>query len=154
MGSSEETVEFSAENVMKRASKTLIVDDSEPILFLMEAMLAQQGIRDVTAAGNGLKALEHFEVALRSGNPYSLVFLDIVMPVMNGQEALKRMRDMEKEAGLTGHDRSTIIMATSLHSTKDMADALIEGDCSDYIVKPFSVNELRGMLIKHDLQPN
>ena len=139
---------------MKGESRTLIVDDSEPVLSMMEVMLMQQGLREITAASNGQQALEYFREALQKGKPYSLVFLDIVMPVMNGQETLKRMRALEQEAGLSETDRAVIIMATSLHSPKDMADALIEGDCDDYIVKPFNVNELRGLLVKYDHSPH
>ena len=136
---------------MEREVKTLTVDDSMPILAIMGCMLNQYGIKDVTKAGNGLLAVEHFEAALQSGNPYSLVLLDIVMPVMDGQEALRRMRAKEKEAGITGDDRSVIIMATSRTSTNDMMEALIEGDCTDYLAKPFQFEDLRGMLAKYNL---
>ncbi|BCS52345.1 hypothetical protein GSbR_15960 [Geobacter sp. SVR] len=71
------------------------------------------------------------------------------MPEMDGQEALKRIRALEREAGIAGNGKATIIMASSLHSTEDMVQALIEGDCSDYLVKPFGDDELRGMLIRY-----
>ncbi len=135
---------------MRREGKTLAVDDSISILALMDCMLNQYGIKDVTKAGNGLQALEHFESALQSGVPYSLVLLDIMMPVMDGQEALKKMRALEREAGLAGDDRSVIIMATSLHSPRDMMEALIDGDCSDYLTKPFQFEDLRGMLMRYN----
>jgi two-component system, chemotaxis family, chemotaxis protein CheY len=133
---------------MKRA-KTLIVDDSKAILAMMDGMLKSHGINDVTKAVNGLRGVEQFEAALLMGSPFSLVFLDIVMPVMDGQEALKRMRAMEADAGVMSDERAIIIMATSLHSTNDMINALIEGDCSDYLIKPFDAEDLRGMLIKY-----
>ena len=134
---------------MKRDPKTLIVDDSKAILTMMGNMLNGYGIHDVTRAANGLLALKCFEQALQDKAPVSLVFLDIVMPVMSGQAALKRMRGMEKEAGLSGDAKAVIIMATSLNSTADMIDAVIEGDCTDYLVKPFEAGDLRGMLIKY-----
>ena len=77
------------------------------------------------------------------------------MHMLNGQEALKRMREIEREQGVTGDDRAVIIMATSLHSTDDMIQALIDGDCSDYLVKPFNAEDVKGMLIKYEfLDPN
>lgn len=134
---------------MEREARTLIADDSRTILEVMEHMLHHIGIPDVTKAGNGLQALEFFGNALLHGAPYSLVFLDILMPVMDGQEALKRIRAMEREAGITGDGKATIIMATSLHSPEDMMQALFEGDCTDYLVKPLDIEDLRAMLMKY-----
>ena len=135
---------------MKREARTLAVDDSKAILELMDCMLQQTGIKDITKAQNGMQALEHFQAALDCGRPYSLVLLDIIMPMMDGQEALMRMRALEREAGIGEEGKAVIIMATSLHSTRDMMDALITGDCSDYLVKPFLCADLFGMLARHN----
>jgi two-component system, chemotaxis family, chemotaxis protein CheY len=134
---------------MKRGQKILVVDDDAMIVETLEVMLSIQGISDVTKAGNGLLALNCFEKALQEGAPFSLVFLDIVMPEMDGQAALKRMRALESEAGITGDDRSIIIMTTSLGSPEDMMEALIDGDCTDYMVKPLDEGNLHGMLAKY-----
>ena len=133
---------------MRREAKTLIVDDSSIALLMTSFMLQKYGMVDISEAGDGLQALEDFKEALQKQAPYSLVFLDIVMPMLGGQDTLKRMRALETEAGIANQDRAVIIMATSLHSTNDMMDALIEGDCSDYLVKPFNAEDVRGMLIK------
>ena len=134
---------------MKRGQKILVVDDDALLVETLAVMLSIQGITDVAKAGNGLQALSRFEEALKGGAPFSLVFLDIVMPEMNGQAALKRMRAFELEAGITGDDRSIIIMTSSLGSPEDMIEALIEGDCTDYMVKPLDEGNLRGMLAKY-----
>jgi two-component system chemotaxis response regulator CheY len=133
---------------MRREAKALIVDDSSIALLMTNFILQKFGMVDISEAGNGLRALEEFEAALMGGTPFSIVFLDIVMPLMGGQETLRRMRALEAERGVASEDRAIIIMATSLHSTNDMMDALIEGDCSDYLVKPFSTEDVKGMLIK------
>lgn len=135
---------------MNRETKTLIVDDSPTALQMMGHMLNKCGLADITEAKDGMLALKRFERELLVGTRYSLVFLDIVMPVLDGQETLKLMRAMEADAGVKAEDRAVIIMATSLSSTGDMMEALIDGDCSDYLVKPFGAEDLRGMLIKHD----
>lgn len=117
----------------------------------MEQTLHDFGVKDITTAGNGLQAIKLFKEALQRGSPFSLVFLDIVMPEMDGQAALKQMRAIEKKEGLSGDDKATIIMATSLNSPADMINALIEGDGTDYFVKPFDVDNLRNMLNKYKL---
>ncbi|HEX9079471.1 MAG TPA: response regulator [Desulfuromonadaceae bacterium] len=134
---------------MKRGQKILVVDDDAMMLEALELMLSIQGIAEVTKARNGLQALNCFAEALQGNSPFSLVFLDIIMPEMDGQTALKRMRALEQEAGITGDDRSVIIMTTSLGSPEDMIEALIQGDCTDYMVKPLDEGNLRGMLAKY-----
>ncbi|HXE98580.1 MAG TPA: response regulator [Dongiaceae bacterium] len=134
---------------MPRDLKVLIVEDSDLQADVLESILADLGIDKVTKAVNGVHALKYYEEALRNGAPYSLVFLDIVMPEMDGQEALKQMRVLEKAAGIGKNDRATIIMITSLSSPADMITALIEGDCTDYVVKPVAESILRIMLVKY-----
>lgn len=136
---------------MPQTHKVLIVDDSDLQADIMASILEDVGITDITKAINGLDALEHFKEALQSGDAYSLVFLDIVMPEMDGQEALKQMRALEKEAGVGGNDKTTIIMTTSLSSPADMITALIEGDCTDYVVKPVAESILKAMLVKYGM---
>lgn len=135
---------------MKRAQKTLVVDDDNFITETLVVMLDLLGVKDASKALNGLQALEQFEKALQAGAPYSLVLLDILMPGIDGQEVLKRMRAMEMQAGIPREAWSVIIMATALNSPKDMMDALLEGDCTDYIVKPIDEDSLQALLIKYE----
>lgn len=136
---------------MQPAHKVLIVEDSELQADMLNYILDNLGLKNITRAINGVHALELFENALLDGARYSLVFLDIVMPEMDGQEALMRMRAMEKKAGVSEENKTTIIMTTSLSSPEDMITALLEGDCTDYIVKPVSEDLLRLMLVKYGI---
>jgi two-component system, chemotaxis family, chemotaxis protein CheY len=136
---------------MQQVHKVLIVDDSALQADMLNSLLIDLGFKNVATAINGVHALEYFEEALLNGSAYSLVFLDIVMPEMNGQEALKRMRALEKVAGTGKNNKTTIIMTTSLNSPEDMITALIENDCTDYIVKPVDENLLKSMLVKYGL---
>jgi len=136
---------------MTPSLKVLIVDDSDVQADILESSLDDLDIKNITKAVNGLQAVEYFKTALLSGVPFSLVFLDIIMPEMDGQEALKRMRALEKEAGVDKHGQSTIIMLTSLSSPKDMLEALLEGDCTDYVVKPVAESLLQALLIKYGM---
>ncbi len=136
---------------MQQTKKVLIVDDSDFQADMLASILEDMGISTITKAINGSDALKCFEEALLSGTAYSLVFLDIVMPEMDGQEALQRMRALEKKAGISGEDKTTIIMVTSLSSPTDMTTALIQGDCTDYVVKPVAESILKALLIKYGL---
>ena len=120
--------------------KILIVDDSKSARFLMEEMLSEYGKCDT--AENGLEGVETFEMAIDSGEPYNIVFLDIVMPEMNGQEALIRMREIEEDKEIMELDESAIIMTTGLSDSKSITDAIHNGEATSYIVKPVSKEKL------------
>ena len=134
-----------------KAPKVLIADDSDLQADIMASVLEDMGIDNVTKAINGRDAVEQFKEALQSGEAFSLVFLDIVMPEMDGQEALKQIRAVEKVAGIGGNDKTTIIMVTSLSSPTEMITALIDGDCTDYVVKPVAESILKAMLVKYGM---
>jgi len=134
---------------MDQILKTLIVEDSDLQAGYLEEILKEFGITDITKAVNGVEGLEIYERELQTGSPFSLVFIDIVMPVMDGQELLKRIRTLEDASG-TG-SRSITIMTTALNTPDDMLEALIYGDCNDYIVKPVDDYAVRALLTKYAL---
>ena len=131
--------------------KTLIVEDDFTSRLIMQEILKQYGPAHV--AVNGKEAVEAMGAALKDGKPYDLVCLDILMPEMDGKEALKQIRSQEEALGILSADvRVKIIMTTALDDIKninasfwDLADA--------YLVKPIDkakmLDELRKMkLIK------
>jgi len=131
---------------MNKELKTMIVDDEEVSADLLEIMLNRLGIREIVKATTGRQAIEMFETGLKNGAPFALVFLDIIMPGMDGQVALKHMRAAEKEEGISAADKAVIIMTTALTTTDAMIEALFEGDCNDYLVKPIGPAYLREIL--------
>jgi two-component system, chemotaxis family, chemotaxis protein CheY len=131
---------------MNRSLKTMIVDDEEVSSDLLEIMLNRLGIREIVKATTGPQAIELFESGLKNGAPFALVFLDIIMPGMDGQAALKHLRAAEKEEVLAAADKAVIIMTTALTSTDAMIEALFDGDCNDYLVKPIGPAYLVEML--------
>ncbi|HDY86751.1 MAG TPA: response regulator [bacterium] len=91
-------------------------------------------------------AVEAFESAIESGEPYDIVFLDIEMPEMNGQEALLKMREIEEDKDIMELDETAIIMATSLSDSKNITDAIHGGEATSYIVKPVTEEKITGKL--------
>lgn len=107
----------------------LVAEDEPQTAQLIEFKLKQQGYA-VTIVSNGEQALK-----MLSANPPSLLILDGMMPVMDGFEVLRRVREDQKTRAIP------VIMLTAKSREKDVVTGLELG-ASDYIVKPFSPAEL------------
>jgi two-component system chemotaxis response regulator CheY len=132
--------------------KCMVVEDDDFGREMVTCMLSEYA-ETIDTARDGAEAVQQFARALHDKSPYQLVCLDIMMPVMDGQEALKRMRHLEKEAGISPSQASVIIMTTALDSAEDIQNAIWQGDCTDYMVKPISQTDLVALLNKYKLIP-
>jgi two-component system chemotaxis response regulator CheY len=130
--------------------RCLIVEDEDFGREMLKCLLADYS-KSIDTARNGADALQRFELALRDKNPYHFICLDIMMPVMDGQEALKRMRHLEKEASIPHDQAAIIVMTTALDSLQEIEKAIWEGDCNDYLVKPVSQADLIALMRKYKL---
>lgn len=130
--------------------RCLVVEDDDFGREMLACILTEHA-EVVDTARDGAEGLQQFVQALHEGRPYHLICLDIVMPVMDGQEALRRIRHLEKEAGITRSQGAVIIMTTALDSLEEIQSAIWQGDCNDYMVKPISQADLVALLSKYKL---
>jgi two-component system chemotaxis response regulator CheY len=119
--------------------KCLIVEDDFTARKLLQMYLSDYG--DCSIAVNGNEALDAVRRALDEGQPYDLICLDIMMPEMSGQEALKAIRQLEEERGIYGLDSTKIIMTTALSDSGNVKIAFKTG-CESYIAKPVKKERL------------
>jgi two-component system chemotaxis response regulator CheY len=63
--------------------------------------------------------------------------MDIMMPEMDGQEALREIRSLEDEAGVLPGDAAKVIMTTALADAENVL-AAIKSDCNGYLIKPIN----------------
>jgi len=132
----------------QKPERILIVDDEADIAAILKLHLEDSGY--VTAwAGNGQSALQ-----MLTDGGFSLALMDVKMPVMNGVDVLKQIR----EAGL---DLAVIMMTA--HGSEDLVVECMTSGAVDYISKPFSLDDTlqrveralanrRTMLIKKRLE--
>lgn len=104
----------------------LIADDDAPILRLVRTKLQSDGY-GVVAATNGQEAVELFEE-----HQPDVVILDVMMPVMDGLEAMRRIRESSNVP---------IILLTARSGPQDKIFGLDMG-ADDYVTKPFNPDEL------------
>lgn len=123
--------------------KTLIVEDDFTSRLLMQEILKDHGPAHV--AINGEEAVTAVQQALDAGEHYDLICLDIMMPEMDGQEALRRIRELEEARGIISTAGAKIIMTTSLNDMKNVGDAY-NSLCDAYLVKPIQKGQLLDQL--------
>jgi two-component system chemotaxis response regulator CheY len=118
----------------------LIVEDDISNRKIMEKMLSAYGKCDI--AVNGKEAVEAFKMSWVKSKPYDLICMDIMMPILDGQQAMNQIREIEREMDVKDHDRVKIIMTTALDDPKNVFKALYSGEAASYIVKPISKKKL------------
>ena len=112
------------------STTVLVVDDTAADRLLMRTLLEQKGYEVVEAAG-GPQAL----ALLERDAEISLVLLDLLMPDMNGKEALRRIRGSVRTAGLP------VIILTAAEDPR-LEVELLESGADDYLGKPFDPSRL------------
>jgi two-component system, chemotaxis family, chemotaxis protein CheY len=116
--------------------RALIVDDSRYQRYLI--VQALDGLFSPDQAADGREGVTLFLAALESGTPYDLVVMDILMPELNGHDALASIRRLEAEHGLAEAVRVPAVMLSSLDDPGNMLRAQFESGAQAYVTKPFT----------------
>lgn len=128
--------------------KILLAEDDFVTRKFMTGFLSKYGECDVTV--DGMEAVDAFMMALEDGEPYDLVCLDIMMPVMDGYQALIGIRNLEKERNIPKEQMAKIIMTTALNDEKNVKMAFELG-CTVYSGKPIDQERFEQALKKFGL---
>ena len=111
--------------------KLLLAEDEQDLREVVSAYLEYQG-HTVTTAANGAEALE-----CAGRDAYDAIIMDIMMPVMDGVTAMRRLRE-------TGNTVPAIFL-TAKSEVSDRVEGLDAG-ADDYLTKPFAMEELNARL--------
>ncbi|KAE9982784.1 hypothetical protein EG328_010648 [Venturia inaequalis] len=143
--------------------RMLLVDDNSVNLRLLQTFMKKRKYTDVFSAEDGQQAVSAYRNLLDpstpglsgkpgvGGKPPDIIFMDISMPVMNGFEATRRIREIEAEYRgrfsdpMTTPPSSLIIALTGLASGRDQSEAFTSG-FDLYLVKPISFREVGRLL--------
>ena len=115
----------------EQALRILVVEDEKPMRELLQKRLSEEGY-SVDGAEDGVEALDFLAAA-----EYDGVVLDIMLPRLSGISVLKQMR-LEKK-------NTPVLLLTARSSVEDRVNGLDLG-ADDYLVKPFSLEELLARL--------
>jgi two-component system chemotaxis response regulator CheY len=119
--------------------KTLIVEDDFTSRLLLQELLRSYGPCEV--AVNGKLAVAAVASALKAKEPFELICLDIMMPEMDGQQALKEIRALENDHGRPSGRGARVLMTTALHDKQNIMQSFRE-QCDGYLVKPIDKAKL------------
>lgn len=132
----------------KQPLRILVVEDDFTSCLLLQKLLTHYG--EVRIAVDGCEAVEAAIAAWDVDQPYDLICLDIMMPEMDGQTALKTLRAHEAARGIEDERQAAIIMTTTLDSLEQLKTAVINA-CSGYLTKPIDSSALLDLLRKLQL---
>jgi two-component system chemotaxis response regulator CheY len=117
------------------APRILVVDDALIMRAMIKDIARQAGWEIAGEATNGRECLEQY----RELGP-DLVTLDIVMPEMDGVEALRRLREE--------HPQAAVVMVTAIDQKEKLTECIRLG-ARDFIVKPFDRDQLRSLFQRY-----
>jgi len=115
----------------------LLVEDNELNQRLMKISLTRYNY-NVTIAVNGLEGVQMFK-----DQKFDLILMDIMMPVMDGFEATKEIRNLENEHPELG---KIPIIAFTANTINNDREKCVQGGMDDILEKPFDINKFREIL--------
>ena len=116
--------------------KVLLVEDNAVNQQIAREILSEAGL-DVSVADNGQIALDLLKTAGTQKAPFALVLMDLQMPVMDGLEATRRIRELD-----AAWAKDLPVIAMTAHSRDSELQACRAAGLDDHVSKPISVSEL------------
>jgi CheY-like chemotaxis protein len=130
-----------------RRPLVLLVEDNDINALLARRMLEKAGC-EVKVCGNGREAVDAIRQRLASSDPpFDLVFMDVHMPVVDGLEATRQIKEIyaaQPDAGL----RAPPIVALTANAFEEDRRRCLDAGMDDYLAKPFDRDDLEAMLEK------
>ena len=117
------------------SGQVLLVEDNAINQRVARRFLERLGC-EVQVVGDGRQAIEAFE-----RNTYTFILMDMQMPVMDGLEATRRIRELE-----TGGTRRTPIVALTANAMMGTLERCLEAGMDDYLTKPLDISRLQDVL--------
>lgn len=124
--------------------RALVVEDDYASRIVMKKFLAEIGSWEVVLAEDGIRGVDAFLQAHKDGLPFKLVCLDIMLPRVDGINALRIMRELEREHAYVP---ATVLMTTALYD-KEKVDEAFRLGCQAYSTKPLDLKKIKDVLSK------
>ncbi|KAL0483735.1 hypothetical protein AKO1_013998 [Acrasis kona] len=123
--------------------RVLIAEDNKINQKVLLRMLSKSDC-DCTAVSDGLQAIEEF----RNSGSYDLIFMDVIMPNMDGYECTRVIRQIENERGSGG----AFIVGLSGNGRKEYSDLAMDAGMDDFYIKPISAVQIDDLVKSFELE--
>ncbi|MBP3505097.1 MAG: response regulator [Lachnospiraceae bacterium] len=121
----------------------LIVEDDFVSRKFMTKFLSKYGT--CQTAEDGELAINMYKEAVKSGKPFDLICMDILMPKLDGYETLEQIRKFEEEQGFTRQQEVKVIMTSGMDTSTNAMKAFELG-CVAYTSKPIDIVQFDNLL--------
>lgn len=119
--------------------RVLLVEDDFASRLVLQTFLSRYG--ECHVAVNGREAVEAFRMALIESRRYDLICMDIMMPEMDGREAVRQIRALEEEFEIRSTTGAKIFMTTAVHEVREVFQSFADL-CDAYLFKPIDLGQL------------
>ena len=131
-----------------KSLRILLAEDDFACRLLLQTFLTRYG--ECHSAVNGKEAVEAFRISMEQEHPYDMICMDIMMPEMDGREAVRRIRAIEEDHGILSTSGVKVIMTTTVEDVKEVILCFKEL-CDAYLMKPIDLAELVGQMKRYQL---
>jgi len=119
--------------------RVLILEDDPVSGKILTNYLEPYGQCDLVT--DGKSAVEFFQKAIHAEEGYQLIFLDIMVPEIQGHDVLKMIRETEQKEGIPDEKKAKVIMTTSLSDSENIIESF-KARCDSYLIKPIRKNKM------------
>lgn len=123
----------------------LLVEDVEISRIVAENILRQfSEVTFIDNAKNGYEAIKKALDSYKKGKKYDIIFMDIIMPITSGYQALESIRKYEKDNYIEENNRSKIVILSSLNTKEEIENGLRMG-ADKVFIKPINYEDIKSL---------
>lgn len=125
--------------------RILLVEDVEISRMVTENILRQfSEVTFIDNAKNGYEAIKKALDSYKKGKKYDIIFMDIIMPITSGYQALESIRKYERDNHIEENNRSKIVILSSLNTKEEIENGLRMG-ADKVFIKPINYEDIKSL---------
>ncbi|WP_027721537.1 response regulator [Maridesulfovibrio zosterae] len=133
--------------------RILVVEDSKTsrmyLLEILKTITSKNTTTDYAVSGE--EALAKYETSITSGEGYDLIFMDIILPGIDGLQTLEKIRNFEQKNGWSEEQKSKVIITSVVDDEIKVSRAFFQCGAISYMTKPITADKIKSEMNKFGL---